>query len=92
MEDFGNPGLKHRLMPGGLPPFFLSGELPERDFKEWLDAYWGRDIQELFRLERRVSFQRFVELLLTQSGLEVRFLTLDRLVERLIGKGASSKP
>ena len=33
-----------------------------------MDAYWARDIQELFRLERRDSFQRFTELLLAQSG------------------------
>lgn len=33
-----------------------------------MDAYWAKDIQELFRLERRASFQRFVELLMAQSG------------------------
>jgi predicted AAA+ superfamily ATPase len=68
LEDFGQPDLSHRLLHGGLPPFFLSADLPERDFQEWMDAYWAKDIQELFRLERRVSFQRFVELLLAQSG------------------------
>ena len=65
---FDNTDLPHRLLRGGLPPFFLSPELPERDFQEWMDAYWAKDIQELFRLERRVSFQRFAELLLAQSG------------------------
>ena len=68
LADFGNPDLSHRLLHGGLPPFFLAPEPPERDFQEWMDAYWAKDIQELFRLERRVSFQRFVELLLAQSG------------------------
>lgn len=33
-----------------------------------MDDYWAKDIQELFRLERRFSFQRFAELLFTQSG------------------------
>lgn len=33
-----------------------------------MDAYWAKDIQELFRLERRRSFQRFVELLMAASG------------------------
>jgi len=42
--------------------------LIDRDFQEWMDAYWAKDIQELFRLERRHSFQRFVELLMLQSG------------------------
>ncbi|HWP38049.1 MAG TPA: DUF4143 domain-containing protein, partial [Gemmatimonadales bacterium] len=65
---FGNPSLKHRLLRGGLPPLFLAAEFPEGDFQEWMDAYWARDIQELFRLERRQSFQRFVELLLAASG------------------------
>lgn len=68
LTDFGNPGLAHRLLHGGLPPYFLSAELPEREFQEWMDAYWAKDIQELFRLERRASFQRFVEMLLAQSG------------------------
>lgn len=68
VEDFGTARLAHRFLHGGLPPFFLADELPERDFQEWMDAYWARDIQELFRLERRASFQRFLELLLAQSG------------------------
>ncbi|MDW8309813.1 MAG: DUF4143 domain-containing protein, partial [Verrucomicrobiales bacterium] len=68
LRAFGNADLPHRLLHGGLPPFFLSPEPPERDFQEWMDAYWARDIQELFRLEKRASFQRFVELLMAQSG------------------------
>ncbi len=40
----------------GLPPYFLSDDLPEREF------------QESFRLERRHAFQTFLELLLAQSG------------------------
>jgi predicted AAA+ superfamily ATPase len=68
LADFGHKDLRHRLLHGGLPPFFLSGEMPERDFQDWIDAYWAKDIQELFRLERRWSFQRFLELLFSQSG------------------------
>ena len=68
LEDFGDANLPHRLLHGGLPPFFLSSDLPERDFQEWLDAYWAKDILELCRLERRASFQRFLELVLAQSG------------------------
>jgi uncharacterized protein len=66
--DFGQEDLPHRLLRGGLPPLFLAAELPERDFQDWVDAYWAKDIQELFRLERRWSFQRFLELLFAQSG------------------------
>jgi hypothetical protein len=68
LGDFERPDLRHRFLRGGLPPFFLAHELPERDFQEWLDAYWAKDIQELFRLESRSSFQRFTELLVAQSG------------------------
>lgn len=68
MADFGNTELKHRFLNGGLPLFFLSKGLPERDFQEWMDAFWAKDVQELFRLERRHSFLKFTELLMAQSG------------------------
>jgi uncharacterized protein len=68
LDDFGQEDVRHRLLRGGLPPFFLAGDLPERDFQEWLDAYWAKDILELFRLERRHGFQRLFELLVAQSG------------------------
>jgi len=66
--DFESQDLNRRLLHGGLPPIFLADEAPERDFQDWVDAYWAKDVQELFRLERRWSFQRFLELLFTQSG------------------------
>lgn len=68
LRDFARADIDHRLLYGGLPPFFLSESLREREFQEWMDAYWAKDIQELFRLERRQSFQRFTELLMAQSG------------------------
>lgn len=67
-REFGSRGIDHRFQCGGLPPFFLADAPPERGFQDWMDAYWARDIQELFRLERRWSFLRFVELVLAQSG------------------------
>jgi predicted AAA+ superfamily ATPase len=33
-----------------------------------MDAFWAKDIMELFRLERRYSFLKFAELLIAQSG------------------------
>ncbi|HBI23107.1 MAG TPA: ATPase [Nitrospiraceae bacterium] len=68
LTEFKNIDLKHRFLHGGLPPFFLSETIPERDFQEWMEAYWAKDIQELFRLERRHSFLKFTELLIAQSG------------------------
>lgn len=67
-QEFGSRGIDHRFQHGGLPPFFLAAEVPDRGFQEWLDSYWARDIQELFRLGRRWSFLRFVEMVLAQSG------------------------
>ncbi len=68
LVDFRREALSHRLLHGGLPPFFLANTLPEREFQEWMDAYWAKDIQELFRLERRYSFQKFAELIMARSG------------------------
>lgn len=67
-HEFGPRGIDHRFLHGGLPPFFLASEFPERGFQDWIDSYWARDIQEHFRLQRRWSFLRFVELLFAASG------------------------
>ena len=67
-QEFGARGLDHRFRFGGLPPFFLADAAPERGFQDWIDSYWARDVQELFRVERRWSFLRFVELIFTRSG------------------------
>lgn len=68
-EDRSSAGgdLRTRLARGGLPSFFLEAP-SDRDVQEWLDSYWAKDVQELFRLERRSSFVRFVELVLARSG------------------------
>jgi len=68
MEIFGNQDLRHRFLFGGFPAFFAEKKLPEIDFNEWIDAYWARDIQELFNVTKRSSFQKFAELLLAHSG------------------------
>jgi predicted AAA+ superfamily ATPase len=68
LADFEQPDIPHRLLHGGLPPFFAAESFPERDFQEWVDAYWAKDILELFRLEKRQSFQKLLELLMAQSG------------------------
>ena len=67
-EDFGIADLNLRLHRGGLPPFILSDAYPEKDYQEWFDSYWARDVQDLFRLEKRSAFLKFVELVFAQSG------------------------
>lgn len=68
LKDFGNKSLKTRLLHGGLPPFFLMEKPWEKGYEEWIEAYWAKDILEMFRLERRQSFLKFMELLFMQSG------------------------
>jgi predicted AAA+ superfamily ATPase len=68
MQDFGQVDLERRMLQGGLPPFLLAYPLPEGQMQEWMDAYWAKDIQDLFRLERRSAFQKLAELLMIQSG------------------------
>ena len=36
-KAFGNINLEHRFLFGGLPPFFLNTQVPERDFQDWVD-------------------------------------------------------
>ncbi len=57
-----------RMLYGGLPENLLLKNLPEYEWQEWIDSYWAKDIQELFRVEKRYSFQKFMELLFLQSG------------------------
>lgn len=68
IADFKNSDMIYRLHRGGLPPFFLAKTYPQVEFQEWMDDYWSKDIMELFRLERRYSFQKFIELIFIQSG------------------------
>jgi len=68
LESFSRPDLLHRMARGGLPPFFLSDDFPEKGYQEWLDSFWAKDIEELFNVEKRSAFLKFFELLALQSG------------------------
>ncbi len=67
---FGNDSIDHRFLFGGLPPFFLNTEAypPQGDFAEWLSSYFARDIQELYSIENRAAFLKFMRLVLAESG------------------------
>lgn len=66
--DFGGQSLEYRLERGGLPPFYLAGQFFEEEVQDWISSFWNKDIEELFRVERRGPFLRFFELLFAQSG------------------------
>lgn len=68
LVDFGDVDLDHRMLHGGLPPFFLASRPDDKDYEEWMTSYWARDLSELFVVEKRASFMKFVELLFAQSG------------------------
>lgn len=68
LEDFGTVDLDRRMRQGGLPPFFLASPVDDKDYEEWMSSYWAKDLSELFVVEKRGAFMKFMELVLTQSG------------------------
>ena len=68
LPAFGVHSVERRLLQGGLPEHLTASAVPEKDFSEWLEAFWARDILELFSVGKRYSFLRFLELLWAQSG------------------------
>jgi len=68
LSAFGIGSPERRLLHGGLPEQLTATGLDEKDFAEWLEAFWARDILELFSIGKRYSFLRFLELLWAQSG------------------------
>lgn len=68
LPAFGLHATEKRLLHGGLPEHLRAGRLPGKDFSEWAEAFWARDILDLFSIGKRYSFLRFLELLWAQSG------------------------
>lgn len=68
LPAFGVTDLQDRLLRGGLPPALMSEQHNWEFYAEWLDSYFARDVQELFRVEKRGAFLTLVELVLRQSG------------------------
>ena len=84
LPAFGVADLRERLLRGGLPPALLAKEHNPEFYAEWLDSYFARDVQELFRLEKRTGFLRVLELLMRQSGgmLDVTKLAAESQISR----------
>ena len=84
LPAFGVTDLRERLLRGGLPPALLAKEHNPEFYAEWLDSYFARDVQELFRLEKRAGFLRVLELLMRQSGgmLDVTKLAAESQISR----------
>jgi predicted AAA+ superfamily ATPase len=84
LKAFGIADLRERLLRGGLPPALLAEPHQPEFYGEWLDSYFARDVQELFRLEKRAGFLRVLELLFRQSGgmLDVSKLAAESQISR----------
>jgi predicted AAA+ superfamily ATPase len=84
LPAFGVTDLRERLLRGGLPPALLAEKHNPEFYSEWQDSYFARDVQELFRLEKRAGFLRVLELLLRQSGgmLDVTKLAAESQISR----------
>ena len=54
---FGIADLRHRLFRGGLPPALLTKDYDPSFYGEWLESYYARDVQGLFRVEKRSGGQ-----------------------------------
>ncbi|MCC7519384.1 MAG: ATP-binding protein [Verrucomicrobiae bacterium] len=88
LSAFGIADVNRRLFHGGLPSALLSAKPDASFYSEWLDSYFARDVQELFRVEKRSGFLLLVETLLRQNGglLEVSHLAdVCRLSRATIG-------
>jgi len=68
LMEFGVRDLRRRMLHGGLPEFFLAPEPQGAAIEAWVDAFWVRDLQEPFRLERSAPFRHLFGLLMAQSG------------------------
>ncbi len=68
MRDFGGIDTDDRMLRGGLPPFLLGEGIDDESFREWMDSFWAKDLDELFAVEKRAAFFKFMELLFHQSG------------------------
>ena len=68
LPAFGVRDLRERLLRGGLPAALLADRRPAESYAEWMDSYFARDVQELFRLGKRAGFLKLLELVLRQSG------------------------
>ena len=79
LSAFGIRDLRRRLHRGGLPPALLAADYDPGFYSEWLDSYYARDVQELFRVEKRGGFLKLVESVLRLSGGQMEATALASL-------------
>jgi uncharacterized protein len=80
-DTFGITDGDRRLLHGGLPEPLLSEKPDPAFYAEWMDSFYARDVQELFRIRSRTGFLKLLHLLLSQSGGQLDYLKLSREIE-----------
>ena len=68
LEAFERPLLNDRLLRGGMPQMLINATEDPEFYSEWLDSFYARDIQELFRVSKRYEFLKLCEILMRQNG------------------------
>ncbi|GDX81553.1 hypothetical protein LBMAG42_33640 [Deltaproteobacteria bacterium] len=79
LPAFGIADVNRRLLHGGLPDALLADRPPADFYAEWMDSFYARDVQELFRVEKRSAFLRLFETLLRNSGGLAEATSLSRV-------------
>jgi predicted AAA+ superfamily ATPase len=84
LNVFNLKDLDRRLLHGGLPELLLNEHKDADFYSEWIDSFYARDIQELFRVRNRTGFLKLTELLFMQSGglLEISSIARDSALTR----------
>jgi predicted AAA+ superfamily ATPase len=80
LSNFGIKDIKERMLKGGLPPAILSPSLDADFYGEWIDSFYARDVQELYKIEKRQAFIELMELLLRQNSNLVEVTQLSKVV------------
>lgn len=70
-----------RILHGGLPEPLLAEKPDPGFYSEWMDSFYARDVQELFRIRSRTGFLKLLHLLLAQSGGQLDYVKLSREIE-----------
>jgi uncharacterized protein len=78
LPAFGINDIRQRLLRGGLPPALLSSNADPEFYAEWMDSFYARDVQELFRVEKRAGFLKLLEILLRQSSGLIEITSLSK--------------
>lgn len=68
LDTFNRTPLLKRLFHGGLPSALLDETKSVSFYREWMDSFFARDIQQLFAFRDASKFTALLEYLLKQSG------------------------